>query len=130
MPGQFKVLGDYRDLIVLGELRIAREPWPLFDVSGSPIEFSGIVTVSSGVHILTHSHQFNKKNWRELEKVKSDKPTTVCNCAFIGTNAIIMPTCKCIGEHSVIAAGSVVTRDVPDCQVWGGNPATHIGDVE
>jgi len=129
MPGQFKLLGNSNDLIILGELRISREPWPLFDVSGSVIEFNGIVTVSSGVHILTHDHHFHKKNWRDMEKILSVKPTVICEFSFIGINAIIMPTCKYIGKHSVIAAGAIITKDVPDCEIWAGNPAIKIGDV-
>ncbi|WP_443029399.1 acyltransferase [Sporofaciens musculi] len=35
-----------------------------------------------------------------------------------------------IGRHSVIGAGSVVTKDVPDKEIWGGNPARYIKKVE
>lgn len=31
-----------------------------------------------------------------------------------------------IGENAVVAAGSVVTKDIPDNEVWGGNPAKFI----
>jgi len=46
---------------------------------------------------------------------------------FIGMN-----TCICrpvtIGEGSVVGAGSIVTKDIPPFQVWGGNPARYIKD--
>jgi len=109
--------------------KITREPWPLFDVNGGGIEFGDNVIVSAGVHVLTHSHQFNKKNWRDLDEVKSNKPTLVGDYVFIGVNAMIMPTCKRIGKYSVIGAGAIVTKDVPDCEIWAGNPAIKIGDV-
>lgn len=35
-----------------------------------------------------------------------------------------------IGDNSIIAAGSVVTSDVPAGQIWGGNPAHYIKDVK
>lgn len=35
-----------------------------------------------------------------------------------------------IGEKSIIAAGSVVTRNVPNGEVWGGNPAKFIKHIE
>ena len=53
----------------------------------------------------------------------------VMDNVFIGLGAIIMPGVK-IGENSVIAAGSVVTKDVPPGSVVGGNPARVIGSFD
>lgn len=47
------------------------------------------------------------------------------NC-FIGANSTIMYNVK-IGPDTVVAAGSVVTKDVPEGAVVGGNPAKVIG---
>lgn len=44
--------------------------------------------------------------------------------AIIGANSTIMAAVK-IGSQAVIGAGSVVTKNVPACQVWHGNPATY-----
>lgn len=128
MP-QFKILGDKKDLTVGLNCSITREPWPFFDVKGGGIVLENDVTISSGVHILTHSHRFRKKNWRDLEEVRPKEPTVIGDSAFIGTNAIIMHTCKYIGINSVIGAGAVVTKDVPDLEIWAGNPARKVGDV-
>lgn len=53
------------------------------------------------------------------------KPVTVGNDVWIGQRAIILPGIK-IGNGAIIAAGSVVTKDVPDYAVVGGNPARVI----
>lgn len=45
--------------------------------------------------------------------------------AFIGGNSIILKGVK-IGKNSVVGAGSVVTRDIPDGEIWAGNPARKI----
>ena len=45
---------------------------------------------------------------------------------WIGANAIITPSCKKIGNGSVIGAGSIVTKDVPDYAIVAGNPAKII----
>lgn len=45
---------------------------------------------------------------------------------WIGARAIILPGCKRIGAHSIIGAGAVVTKDVPDYAIVGGNPAKVI----
>lgn len=45
--------------------------------------------------------------------------------AFIGTSCII---CKgvTVGENSIVGAGSVVTKSIPDNEIWAGNPARFI----
>lgn len=50
------------------------------------------------------------------------------NC-FIGARSIIMYDVK-IGPNAIVAAGSVVTKDVPEGMVVGGNPAKVISTVE
>ena len=130
MQGQFKLLGPKEKLWFGKGCSITREPWPLFDVKGGGIEFGDNVVISSGVHVFTHDHQFHKKNWRELDEITPINPTVICDNVFLGVNTLIMHTCKRIGENSVIGAGSVVTKNVPNNEIWAGNPATKIGKVE
>lgn len=49
------------------------------------------------------------------------------NC-WIGAGVIVLPGCR-IGDHAVIAAGSVVTKNVPSGEIWGNIPARKIGAV-
>ena len=51
--------------------------------------------------------------------------TEIKDNAVIGSGSIIFPVT--IGEHSFVAAGSVVTKDVKDFEVVAGNPAIKIG---
>ncbi len=55
-------------------------------------------------------------------------PTTVKKRASIGSNATIIAGVT-IGEHALIGAGAVVTKDVPDYAIVAGAPARVIGDV-
>lgn len=50
------------------------------------------------------------------------------NC-FIGANSIILPGIT-VGNSVVVAAGAVVTRDVPDNSMVAGNPARIVKSVE
>lgn len=130
MQGQFKCLGPIGNLEFGPECSITREPWPLFDVKGGGIIFGRNVIISAGVHVMTHDHQFHKANWRDLDEITPEEPTIIEDYVFLGVNSIILPKCKRIGKYSVIGAGSIVTKDVPDYEVWAGNPAIKIGDVE
>ncbi len=53
-------------------------------------------------------------------------PLYIAGDVWIGARAIILPGCKRIGHGAVIGAGAVVTKDVPDWAVVGGNPAKVI----
>lgn len=55
-----------------------------------------------------------------------DTPLEVCEDVWIGARAIVLPGCKRIGAHSIIGAGAVVTKDVPDYAIVAGNPARII----
>lgn len=56
------------------------------------------------------------------------KGATVKDGATVGSNATLLSAIT-IGIDAVIGAGAVVTKDVPDRQVWVGNPAKYIKDV-
>ena len=54
---------------------------------------------------------------------KEKTPLHIAGDVWIGARAIVLPGCTYIGHGSIIGAGSVVTKDVPDYAVVGGNPA-------
>lgn len=53
-------------------------------------------------------------------------PLEIAGDVWIGARVIVLPGCKRIGAHSIIGAGAVVTHDVPDYAIVGGNPAKII----
>ncbi len=84
------------------------------------IEFEEGVSVAPGVRIATINHDFNERH----TKYTYGKVTIGKN-AWIGMNVTICPGVK-IGKYAVIAAGAVVTKDIPDYAVAGGVPAKVI----
>ena len=61
-------------------------------------------------------------------KIKT-APIIIKDYAFIGGSSIILKGVT-IGKNSIIAAGSIVTKDIPDNEIWGGNPAKFIRKID
>ena len=62
-----------------------------------------------------------------MDESEGLQPTPlVCEDVWFGVRCMILPGCKRIGVHSIIGAGTVVTKDVPDYAIVGGNPAAVI----
>jgi acetyltransferase-like isoleucine patch superfamily enzyme len=54
-------------------------------------------------------------------------PVTIEDYAWVGCRVVILPG-VCIGKGAVVAAGAVVTKDVPPYAIVGGVPARTIGE--
>lgn len=57
------------------------------------------------------------------------KPVTIGNDVWMGANVVVLPGVT-IGDNVVIAAGAVVTKDVPSNTLVAGVPAKKIRDLE
>ena len=88
--------------------------------SAEKIRIGTKVAISREAFICTASHDISLPN-RPL----ITKPIIICDGVWIGARAIVLPGVK-IGEGAVVAAGAVVTHDVPAWAVVGGNPAKVI----
>ena len=84
------------------------------------IEFEDGVSIAPACRIATINHDFNERH----TKYTYGKVTIKKN-AWIGMNVTVCPGVT-IGEYAVVAAGAVVTKDVPDYAVVGGVPAKVI----
>lgn len=81
------------------------------------IKMGNDVLFGPGVKIISSNHGFH-----DYHQISSAPPIYIGNKTWIGTNAIILPGVS-IGKHSVVGAGSVVTKSFPDYSVIAGNPA-------
>jgi acetyltransferase-like isoleucine patch superfamily enzyme len=85
------------------------------------------VYLTRGVKIISHFNPTDSiKKIIGKETIKGE--VVLKHGAFVGVNSIILPNTT-IGECSVVAAGAVVTKDVPRFAVVAGNPAKIIGDI-
>lgn len=87
--------------------------------------------ISSDVRFVNHdggTWAF-RNTWDKYKDVVKYGKITVGEYSFIGAGSTIMPGVH-IGKNCVIAAGSVVTHDVPDEMVWGGIPARPMCSIK
>lgn len=88
------------------------------------------VTVEDDVFLgpnMVFTNALRPRAWRRLSRAGL-LPTLVRRGATIGANATVVCGIT-IGVHAFVAAGSVVTADVPDYALVAGNPARHLGWV-
>ena len=91
--------------------------------NGATITIEDDVLMGSGIHIYVSNHKFDDPNCSIIEQgYYNSKPVLLKKGCWIGANTIILPGVT-IGRNVVIGAGSVVTKDVPDCVVALGCPA-------
>lgn len=90
-----------------------------------PVTIGSHVNLAQGITVTALNHNFEDKNKRIDEQGVSTKPVVIGDDVWIGANAVILPGVT-IGKHAVVAAGAVVTTDVPDNTVVGGVPAKVI----
>ncbi len=90
-----------------------------------PVCIGNHVNLAQGITITALNHNFEDASKRIDEQGISTKPVVIGDDVWIGANAVILPGVT-IGSHCVVAAGAVVTKDVPDNCVVGGVPAKVI----
>jgi len=110
--------------------------------SGENIYIGDNVLISHNVNIMdTNSHEmdarrransyasFLNNGHPEISNDVTTKPVKINDMCWIGFNAIILKGVT-IGEGAIIAAGSVVTKDIPAYCLVAGNPATVIKKLD
>lgn len=87
------------------------------------------VLIGAGVHVYVNNHRFDRTDATIAEQgYYPSEDVVIEDDVWIGANAVLLPGVR-IGRHSVIAAGSVVTKSVPPCTVFGGVPARKLKDI-
>src|SRR5947209_18410621 len=114
---------DYGSNILLGQ-RV------FFNFSGVVLDVCRVVIgdytlFGPAVQVYTATHPMNAELRRQQEFAR---PIEVGSDVWVGGGAILCPGVK-IGSRSVIGAGSVVTRDIPEGVFAAGNPCRVIRDI-
>lgn len=93
-----------------------------------PVTIGSHVNLAQGITVTALNHNFENPDLRIDEQGVSTKPVVIGNDVWIGANAVILPGVT-IGEHCVVAAGAVVTKNVPPRSLVGGVPAKVIKNI-
>lgn len=97
--------------------------------SRSSVVIGSHVKMGGNVRVFDHDFHSLDAIMRRDPQLDSEHvkcvPIEIGNGVFIGTNAMILKGVT-IGDRAIIAAGSVVTKDVPPDEIWGGNPARRL----
>jgi maltose O-acetyltransferase len=114
---------DYGIHIELGERVFFNFNCVILDVC--PVRIGSYVFVGPAVQIYTPLHPLNATLRRNQEY---GSPVEIGDDVWIGGGAIILPGVR-IGSRTVIGAGSVVSRDIPDDVLAVGNPCRVVREI-
>lgn len=118
--------------ISLGKRVVVRPTTMLFAdprEGGAGIAIEDDVMMGSGVHLYVNNHRFDSPDIPIIDQGHYvSEPVVLKKGCWLGANVIVLPGVT-IGENSVIGAGSLVTRSVPDGVLAAGNPARVIRKI-
>ena len=120
----FPVGGDYPSRIIIGN-NVDIGDYDRF-ASCDCIEIGDDVLFAAYVHITDHSHEFKDIAVPvKRQGIFSKGPVRIGNGSWLGYRSEILSGVT-IGEHCVVAAGAVVTKDIPSYSIVAGIPAKVI----
>ncbi len=93
-------------------------------VSKESVTIGNDVLIGDYVSIYDHDHKLSKHETQGY----TSKPVNISDNVWIGSHAVILKGIS-IGKNSIVAAGSIVTKDIPEHQLWGGVPATFMKEL-
>lgn len=118
----FDILGDLKKFKIHPTSKLKSDA--LIECSGG-VEIGKYFHVGKGLTIFSANHNWKKGTKIPYDEIIISKKVKIGDFVWIGSNVTILPGVK-IGEGAIIAGGSVVTKDVPDCAIVGGNPVKLI----
>lgn len=125
-----KNLTIYDSATIAGDVSIGDNTWigPFCGIDGTGgLVIGEYCSISAGCQILSH----DTIKWALTggkQEYRYEK-TVIGDCCFLGSHAIVTRGVS-IGSHSLIAAGAVVTKSIPEYSIAGGVPARVIGSVK
>ena len=93
-----------------------------------PVTIGSHVNLAQGITITALNHNVDDSEKRIDQQGISTKEVVLEDDIWVGANAVILPGVT-IGKHAVVAAGAIVTKDVPPHSLVAGVPAKVIRQI-
>ncbi|WP_165864118.1 glycosyltransferase [Capsulimonas corticalis] len=90
-----------------------------------PISIGADTMIGAYSYIISASHRFDRRDTPIREQGYSGAPIVIEEDVWIGTHVTILPGVT-IGRGAIVGAGSMVNKDIPPYEIWGGVPARFI----
>jgi acetyltransferase-like isoleucine patch superfamily enzyme len=124
-----KIVGP-KNRLHLGQHLVFDEIYqPLFVMNSGEIWIGDYVIFGYEVKLYCGTHDYTKKNAERAKSPSIGYDIRIGNGVWIASSVIIIGPVT-IGDHSVVAAGSVVKTSIPSGELWGGVPAKKIKSIE
>jgi len=101
----------------------------IYAAFGVKIGSDVLISSNCGISSINHIRNSYRRRLDPNDTGQFSKPVVIGNNVWIGMNVCVLPGVH-IGENSIIGAGSVVTKDIPENEVWVGNPARRISAID
>ena len=102
----------------------------LFNLSGGEVTVGRYAFFGHGVSVLTGTHDMEKLGHeRQTAITRSGRDVVIGEGAWLASGVLVLGPCR-IGANAVVAAGSLVTRDVDAYTVVAGRPATVVRTIQ
>lgn len=121
-------IGEWADIRTPQKLKCGRRVFMGRGVQlicGGGITIGDQVMLAPGVRIISNGHRFDRTDIPMRAQGLYEKPVVIGNDVWIGADAIVLPGVT-IGDGVVVAAGSMVTKDLPSYVLAAGMPARVI----
>ena len=113
---------DFGENISIGKNVFVNHACTFMDRGGITIEDN--VLIGPKVNLITTNHPINPADRRAT----ISKPIVIKKGAWIGVGATILPGVT-VGENAIVAAGAIVSKDVPENSIVGGVPAKFLKSI-
>lgn len=122
--GEYSTIEDFATVnngvgdVIIGNRSIVG----LSNVIIGPVTIGNDVMLAQNIVVSGLNHGYEDVTISPKDQKVSTRPIIICDDVWIGANSVITAGVT-IGKHSVVGAGSIVTKDVPEYTVVAGNPA-------
>ena len=117
------IVATYGGAIKIGE-NVSINPFSVLYGHGG-LTIGNNTRIATGVTIIPANHVFSEHGKLICEQGLTQQGITIGNDVWIGANCCVLDGIV-IGTGAVIGAGSVVTKSIPENEVWAGNPARYL----